>query len=110
MIRAGRAHNPTPVALAARIGALHMAKSKRGFASSKQRSKASERGRKGGKAVHKKGTAHEFTSDEARKAGSAGGRASADARRKAKLQGQQDRLTDRVDPPSDNDPGDLLDE
>lgn len=47
-------------------------KSKRGFASmssSKQRSIAS----KGGKAAHAKGTAHEFTSDEARKAGRKGG-------------------------------------
>src|SRR5829696_432666 len=46
--------------------------SKRGFASmdpSKQR----EIARKGGKAAHAKGTAHEFTSDEARSAGQKGG-------------------------------------
>jgi uncharacterized protein len=46
--------------------------SKRGFASmdaSKQREIAS----KGGKAAHAKGTAHEFTSDEARVAGRKGG-------------------------------------
>ena len=30
---------------------------------------------KGGKAAHEQGTAHEFTSDEARKAGAKGGRA-----------------------------------
>lgn len=47
-------------------------KSRRGFASmdsEKQRSIAS----KGGRAAHAKGTAHEFTSDEARQAGRKGG-------------------------------------
>jgi uncharacterized protein len=46
----------------------------RGFASmdaSKQREIAS----KGGKAAHAKGTAHEFTSEEAREAGRKGGQA-----------------------------------
>jgi len=46
--------------------------SKRGFASmdpDKQRAIAS----KGGKAAHQKGTAHEFTSEEAREAGRRGG-------------------------------------
>jgi len=46
--------------------------SKRGFASmdpSKQREIAS----KGGRAAHERGTAHEFTSDEARAAGRKGG-------------------------------------
>src|SRR6478735_10962942 len=49
-----------------------MATSKRGFASmdpTKQR----EIARKGGRAAHAKGTAHEFTSDEARSAGQKGG-------------------------------------
>jgi len=49
--------------------------SKRGFASmdeDKQREIAS----KGGKAAHEKGTAHEFTSAEAREAGRKGGEAS----------------------------------
>jgi len=49
-------------------------KSKRGFASmdaEKQRAIAS----KGGKAAHAKGTAHEFTSEEARQAGQKGGEA-----------------------------------
>jgi len=49
-------------------------RSKRGFAamsSQKQR----EIARRGGQAAHKKGTAHEFTSDEARIAGHRGGRA-----------------------------------
>ena len=48
--------------------------SRRGFASmsaEKQREIAS----KGGKAAHDKGTAHEFTSEEAREAGRKGGRA-----------------------------------
>ena len=51
-----------------------MATSKRGFASmdaAKQREIAS----KGGRAAHSKGTAHEFTSDEARIAGRKGGEA-----------------------------------
>jgi general stress protein YciG len=51
-----------------------MATSKRGFASmdaAKQREIAS----KGGRAAHSKGTAHEFTSDEARVAGRKGGEA-----------------------------------
>lgn len=51
-----------------------MATSKRGFASmdaSKQRDIAS----KGGRAAHAKGTAHEFTTDEARVAGRKGGEA-----------------------------------
>ena len=49
-------------------------KSKRGFAAmdaSKQREIAS----KGGKAAHEKGTAHEFTPEEAREAGRKGGEA-----------------------------------
>jgi len=49
-------------------------KSKRGFASmdaEKQRAIAS----KGGKAAHEKGTAHEFTPEEAREAGQKGGEA-----------------------------------
>lgn len=48
--------------------------SKRGFASmnaEKQRAIAS----KGGRAAHEKGTAHEFTADEAREAGRKGGEA-----------------------------------
>ncbi|HVW63995.1 MAG TPA: KGG domain-containing protein [Nitrosospira sp.] len=48
--------------------------SRRGFASmdeAKQREIAS----KGGKAAHEKGTAHEFTSEEARAAGRKGGEA-----------------------------------
>ena len=63
-----------------------MAKEDRGFASmdrSKQRDIAS----KGGKAAHQKGTAHEWTSEEAREAGRKGGMAS--HRRKQEEQQQQ---------------------
>lgn len=53
---------------------LNSGKSNRGFASmdpERQRQIASE----GGKAAHEKGTAHEFTSEEAREAGRKGGMA-----------------------------------
>ena len=62
-----------------------MAKEDRGFASmdrGKQRDIAS----KGGKAAHQKGTAHEWTSEEAREAGRKGGMAS--HRRKQEQQQQ----------------------
>src|SRR5580698_1285635 len=50
----------------------------RGFASM-DRERQREIARKGGKAAHEKGTAHEFTADEARAAGRKGGeRVSAD--------------------------------
>ena len=48
--------------------------SKRGFASM-DRAKQREIASKGGRAAHAKGTAHEFTSDEARVAGRKGGEA-----------------------------------
>jgi len=60
------------MALMKRRGVGLMASSKRGFASmdpEKQREIAS----KGGKAAHAKGTAHEWTSHEARQAGRKGG-------------------------------------
>jgi len=53
----------------------------RGFAAM-DRKLVSEIARKGGKAAHTAGTAHEFTSDEARAAGSKGGRATHAKRRK----------------------------
>ena len=52
-----------------------MAKEDRGFASM-DRSKQKEIASKGGKAAHHKGTAHEWTSEEAREAGRKGGMAS----------------------------------
>ena len=57
--------------------------SKRGFSSMdpiKQREIAS----KGGKAAHQKGTAHEFTPEEARVAGRKGGAASRERRARSK--------------------------
>ncbi len=60
-----------------------MSKSERGFAGmdkSRQREIASM----GGKAAHESGNAHEFTRDEAIEAGSKGGRASADAKKRLK--------------------------
>lgn len=52
-----------------------MAKEDRGFASM-DRSKQKEIASKGGKAAHQKGSAHEWTSEEAREAGRKGGMAS----------------------------------
>lgn len=62
-------------------------KSNRGFASmdpERQRQIASE----GGRAAHEKGTAHEFTSEEAREAGRKGGMARSANRSKASQGGQ----------------------
>ena len=52
-----------------------MAKEDRGFASM-DRQKQREIASKGGKAAHAKGTAHEWTSEEAREAGRKGGMSS----------------------------------
>ena len=52
-----------------------MATEDRGFASM-ERTKQREIASKGGKAAHQKGTAHEWTSEEARMAGRKGGMAS----------------------------------
>jgi uncharacterized protein len=52
-----------------------VAKEDRGFASM-DRQKQREIASKGGKAAHQKGTAHEWTSEEAREAGRKGGMAS----------------------------------
>lgn len=60
-----------------------MAKEDRGFASM-DRAKQREIASKGGKAAHAKGTAHEWTSEEAREAGRKGGMAS--HRRRKQLQ------------------------
>jgi uncharacterized protein len=57
------------------------AKRPRGFAAM-DRKLVSEIARKGGKAAHSAGTAHEFTSEEARVAGRKGGRATHAKRRK----------------------------
>src|SRR3954471_5719642 len=58
----------------------NVAKEDRGFASM-DRAKQREIASKGGKAAHQKGTAHEWTSEEARDAGRKGGIASHRRRR-----------------------------
>ena len=63
-----------------------MAKEDRGFASM-DRAKQREIASKGGKAAHQKGTAHEWTSEEAREAGRKGGMAS--HRRRKEMMDQQ---------------------
>ena len=63
-----------------------MAKEDRGFASM-DRAKQREIASKGGKAAHQTGTAHEWTSEEAREAGRKGGMAS--HRRRTELTGSQ---------------------
>ena len=63
-----------------------MAKEDRGFASM-DRSKQKEIASKGGKAAHQKGTAHEWTSEEARDAGRKGGLASHRRRREQRDSG-----------------------
>ena len=65
-----------------------MAKEDRGFASM-DRVKQREIASKGGKAAHQKGTAHEWTSEEAREAGRKGGMAS-HRRRKEMTEGHTD--------------------
>jgi uncharacterized protein len=65
---------------------VSVAKEDRGFASM-DRAKQREIASKGGKAAHQKGTAHEWTSEEAREAGRKGGMAS--HRRRTELTGDQ---------------------
>jgi uncharacterized protein len=65
-----------------------VAKEDRGFASM-DRAKQREIASKGGKAAHQKGTAHEWTSEEARDAGRKGGIAS-HRRRREMLQQPED--------------------
>ena len=64
-----------------------MAKEDRGFASM-DRAKQREIASKGGKAAHQKGTAHEWTSEEARDAGRKGGIASHQRRREQNQPGE----------------------
>ena len=65
---------------------VSVAKEDRGFASM-DRAKQREIASKGGKAAHQKGTAHEWTSEEAREAGRKGGMASHS--RRTELTGNQ---------------------
>ena len=66
-----------------------MAKEDRGFASM-DRAKQREIASKGGKAAHQKGTAHEWTSEEARDAGRKGGIASHQRRREQMTDGSDE--------------------
>jgi general stress protein YciG len=66
---------------------VDVAKEDRGFASM-DRSKQKEIASKGGKAAHQKGTAHEWTSEEARDAGRKGGLASHRRRREQRDAGE----------------------
>jgi uncharacterized protein len=65
---------------------IEKARRPRGFAAM-DRKLVSEIARKGGKAAHTAGTAHEFTTEEAREAGRKGGHASHANRRKLASQG-----------------------
>jgi uncharacterized protein len=80
-----------------------VAKEDRGFASM-DRNKQREIASKGGKAAHQKGTAHEWTSEEAREAGRKGGMAS--HRRKQEQQGGQQ--TNPGDMPADSNPETMI--
>jgi len=66
-----------------------VAKEDRGFASM-DRAKQREIASKGGKAAHQKGTAHEWTSEEARDAGRKGGIASHQRRREQNQSADRD--------------------
>jgi general stress protein YciG len=72
-----------------------VAKEDRGFASM-DRVKQREIASKGGKAAHQKGTAHEWTSEEARDAGRKGGIAS-HQRRREQMGGQAEDSTVALD-------------
>ena len=71
-----------------------MAKEDRGFASM-DRAKQREIASKGGKAAHQKGTAHEWTSEEAREAGRKGGMAS--HRRRREGSGETEAVASEMD-------------
>lgn len=66
----------------------------RGFAAM-DRKLVSEIARKGGKAAHSAGTAHEFTSEEARVAGRKGGRATHAKRRKTVDEPQKEQTEEK---------------
>ena len=86
-----------------------MAKEDRGFASM-DRVKQREIASKGGKAAHQKGTAHEWTSEEAREAGRKGGMAS--HRRRSELgseQGSDSSSSSSLGSPDSSDRSDRMD-
>src|SRR5205814_7043923 len=71
-----------------------VAKEDRGFASM-DRNKQREIASKGGKAAHQKGTAHEWTSEEAREAGRKGGMASHRRKQQQQQPGEETPNSDR---------------
>ena len=77
-----------------RSGRYNVATEDRGFASM-ERNKQREIASKGGKAAHQKGTAHEWTSEEAREAGRKGGMAS-HRRKQEQQRGDQQPDTSRA--------------
>jgi len=84
-----------------------MATEDRGFASM-ERNKQREIASKGGKAAHQKGTAHEWTSEEAREAGRKGGMAS--HRRKQEQQSSGSSESETENPRDTGDRGAVHDE
>jgi len=78
-------------------------KRRRGFAAMDPKL-VSEISRKGGKAAHTAGTAHEFTSEEAREAGRKGGRAT-HAKRRARAEAESQSKMESA-PPSESEPKD----
>ena len=80
-----------------------MAKEDRGFASM-DRSKQREIASKGGKAAHQKGTAHEWTSEEAREAGRKGGMASHRRKQEQQNGGSTPSSNEGGPPPEDMNP------
>jgi general stress protein YciG len=74
-------HDTMPAPPSDASGADRQVRRPRGFAAM-DRKLVSEIARKGGKAAHAAGTAHEFTSEEARLAGGKGGRATHENRRR----------------------------
>jgi len=74
-----------------------VAKEDRGFASM-DRSKQREIASKGGKAAHQKGTAHEWTSEEAREAGRKGGMASHRRKQEQEQEPQASEMVTNLNP------------
>jgi general stress protein YciG len=77
-----------------------VAKEDRGFASM-DRAKQREIASKGGKAAHQKGSAHEWTSEEAREAGRKGGMASHRRKQEAREAGGPSPAASAVDDTTD---------
>jgi general stress protein YciG len=85
---------------------VSVAKEDRGFASM-DRAKQKEIASKGGKAAHQKGTAHEWTSEEAREAGRKGGMASHRRRKEGDGAGSEGEMPGTVER-TPNNPGEQI--